>query len=209
MTVLWYLCGIAAGYLLGCINTAAILAGRKGFDIRARGSGNAGASNALVTMGKGAAVITALTDIMKAFLPVFLLKHVIPLPEGCEALPIAVGAAVMLGHMFPFWMQFRGGKGYASLLGTVLAADWRFFLICIAILALLLFTVRYIALATVTCAVLFPVWLLCVMHEPVSAAIAAVLAVIIVCKHIQNIRRIANGTEIKFRDKAKKQEDAQ
>lgn len=203
MTAAWYLCGIAAGYLLGCINTAAILARRKGFDIRGRGSGNAGASNALVTMGKGAAVLTAFVDIMKAFIPVFLLKYIIPLPEGCGALPVAVGAAVMIGHMFPFWMQFKGGKGYASLLGTVLAADWRYFLVCMVILALMLFLVRYIALATIACAVLFPVWLFFVMHDTVSAVIAAVLAVVIVCKHIENVKRIANGTEIKFREKKK------
>ena len=98
---------IPAGYLIGCINTAAIIARCKGFDIRQKGSGNAGASNALVTMGKGPAVISALVDILKAFLPVFLLLHVIPLPAECAHVPVLTGAAVILGHMFPFWMDYR------------------------------------------------------------------------------------------------------
>ena len=149
---------IPAGDLLGNLNTAAVIARCKGFDIRKKGSGNAGASNALVTMGKGAAVTSALVDILKAFLPVWLLLHVIQLPPECAHVPVLTGVAVILGHMFPFWMQFRGGKGFASLLGFSLAVDWRMFLACIALLGILLFTTRYIALATVSCAVLVPVW---------------------------------------------------
>ena len=187
---------IPAGYLLGNLNTAAVIARCKGFDIRKKGSGNAGASNALVTMGKGAAAATALADILKAFLPVFLLLHVIPLPAECVHVPVLTGVAVILGHMFPFWMQFRGGKGFASLLGFSLAVDWRMFLACIAVLGILLFTTRYIALATLACAVLIPIWHLVRPGDlPEFAAIAAVSAVIII-KHIQNIKRIRNGTEI-------------
>ena len=200
-TVLWYVCGILTGYLLGCCNTAAILARIKGFDIRQNGSGNAGASNALVTMGKGAAVCSALVDILKAFLPVFLLRRVIPVPESCAHLSIAVGAAVILGHMYPFWMQFRGGKGFASLLGLSLALDWRFFLIGIGITAVILLTARYIALATLLCTVLLPVgWFLETKSLP-ELLILLVPAVCMIGKHVQNLRRIANGTEIKFGEK--------
>ena len=205
-TVIWYAVSIAAGYLLGCINMAAILAKIKGFDIRTKGSGNAGASNALVTMGKGAAVCSALVDIMKAFIPVFLLLHVIPVPPECPHVPVLVGAAVILGHMFPFWMQFKGGKGFASLLGLTLALDWRLFLVCIAVLALLLFTTRYIALATIACSVLMPVWWFVFTGSIVQTAILAVVGLIMILRHVQNIRRIMNGTEIKFREK--KKEDA-
>ncbi len=207
MTALWYICGVFIGYLLGNINTAAILARIKGFDIRGRGSGNAGASNALVTMGKGAAVCSALVDILKAFLPVWLLLHVIPLPEGCSHLPVLVGIAVILGHMFPFWMQFRGGKGFASLLGFSLAIDWRFFLVCIAILAILLLTTRYIALATIACAAALPVWHGIGTHDWLETVLLSVLAVVIISKHIQNLRRMKDGTEIKLGEKHKKEAD--
>ena len=199
---------IPAGYLLGNLNTAAIIARCKGFDIRKKGSGNAGASNALVTMGKGAAVTSALVDILKAFVPVWLLLHVIQLPPECAHVPVLTGVAVILGHMFPFWMQFRGGKGFASLLGFSLGADWRMFLACIVLLGILLFSTRYIALATVSCAVLVPVWHLVRTKDWPEFAVLAVLSVIIIVKHIPNIRRIRAGTEIPL-GKKKKQEPAE
>lgn len=201
MNLIWYIGCIAAGYLLGNINTAAILAKCKGFDIRTKGSGNAGASNALVTMGKGAAVCSALVDILKAFVPVFLLLHVIPYPEACVHLPVLTGTAVILGHMFPFWMQFRGGKGFASLLGMILALSWKFFFICIAMLGVILFTANYIALATIACAAALPVYWGIRTGDVIEIVVLTVLAVIIISKHIQNLKRIANGTEIGFRKK--------
>lgn len=203
MIVIWYLCGIAGGYLIGNLNTAAILARLRGFDIRKQGSGNAGASNALVTMGKGAAVCSALVDILKCFLPVWLLLHVFTLPEGCERLPVVTGIAVILGHMFPFWMQFRGGKGFASLLGLMLALDWRFFLAAIAVVVVLLLTVRYIALATITCAALLPFAWYWKSGDLIAAVLLLALGVVIVSKHIENLRRMKHGTEIKFGEKKK------
>ena len=195
-TALWYLGGILVGYLLGNINTAAIIARCKGFDIRTKGSGNAGASNALLTMGKGAAVLSALVDIFKAFLPVFLLLHVISYPEECTHLPVVTGVSVILGHMFPFWMQFRGGKGFASLLGLNLALNWQFFFVCIGILAVLLITTKYIALATMTCAVALPVFWYFYTGDVLETGLFAAMAVVIVIKHIPNLKRMANGTEI-------------
>ena len=199
MSALWYCFGAAAGYLLGCINTAAILARIKGFDIRQKGSGNAGASNALVTMGKGAAVCTAVVDVLKAMMPVLLLRYVISLPEGCVHLPVVTGAAVILGHMFPFWMQFRGGKGFASLLGLLFALSWQFFLICIGVSIVILLLTRYIALATITVSVAAPVfWYIRTGSIPETIVLAAV-CICMICKHIENIRRIADGTEIGLR----------
>ncbi|MBR6419971.1 MAG: glycerol-3-phosphate acyltransferase [Oscillospiraceae bacterium] len=201
--ILWYTCGVIAGYLIGCCNTAAILARLKGFDIRRSGSGNAGASNALVTMGKGAAVCSALVDILKAFLPVFLLRRVIAVPESCAHVSIAVGAAVILGHMYPFWMQFHGGKGFASLLGLSLALDWRFFLIGIGITVVIVLGLRYIALATLICTVLLPAgWFLETRSLP-ELLILLVPALCMVQKHMINLRRIKDGTEIKFGEKKK------
>ena len=207
MTVIWYIACCAVGYLCGCINTAAIIARIKGFDIRTKGSGNAGASNALVTMGKGAAVVTALVDIFKAFIPVFLLQHIIALPEGGQHLPVATGVAVILGHMFPFWMQFRGGKGYASLLGMILALDWRFFLVCMVILGLILLITRYIALATVTCTAALPVYWQIVTGQWIETGLLILLGCVIIYKHIENLKRIKNGTEIPLGKKKKPNEN--
>ena len=202
MSLLWL--WIPAGYLLGNINTAAIIGRCKGFDIRQKGSGNAGASNALVTMGKGAAAVTVLVDAMKAFLPVWLLLHVFQLPAECAHLPVLTGAAVILGHMFPFWMQFRGGKGFASLLGFSLALDWRMLLACLALVGILLFTTRYIAPVTICCAVMVPVWHLIRTGDWLEFAVLAALSAVIIVKHIPNIRRIRNGTEIPLGKKKKK-----
>lgn len=207
MNILWYVCCIVGGYLLGNINTAAIIARIKGFDIRTKGSGNAGASNALVTMGKGAAVCSALVDILKAFLPVFLLQNVIPTPAECAHLPVVTGIAVICGHMFPFWMQFRGGKGYASLLGMILALSWRFFFVCIGILAVIMVATKYIALATIICAAVFPVYWFFRAGGILETVLLGVLAVIIFCKHIPNLKRIKSGTEIGFR-KGKEQKQS-
>jgi len=204
MNILYYFCGAAAGYLIGCLNVAAILAHKKGFDIRSKGSHNAGASNALLTMGKGAAAASALTDILKAFLPVWLLIHVIPLPEDCPHLPVLTGAAVIFGHMFPFWMQFRGGKGFASLLGLSLALDWRLFLIMIGIIALMLFTVRYIVPATLTCTVLLPVWHYFRTNDWIDVLLLIAPGAVIIYKHRENVRRIRSGTEFKFGKKPPK-----
>ena len=199
---MWYAGGILCGYLLGCINTGAILARRKGFDIRTRGSGNAGASNALVTMGRGAAVCTAAFDILKAFLPVFLLHYVLHTPAA--HLHVAVGAAVIMGHMYPFWMQFRGGKGFASLLGLALGLDWRCLLVCLGFVVLYLLTVGYIALASMTCAVLLPVWHWFTVHDLPETLILAAVGIVMLLRHRKNIINIINGTEIKFRDKSNK-----
>lgn len=200
-TVVWwyYIVCIAVGYLCGCLNTAAIIARCKGFDIRTKGSGNAGASNALVTMGKGAAVITALCDIFKAFIPVLAVRFLL---SGVH-LPVVTGIAVILGHMFPFWMQFRGGKGYASLLGMILALDWRFFLVCMVILGLILLITRFIAIATVTCALALPVYWQIMTGEWIDTVLLTALAVLIFSKHIQNFKRIKDGTEIPLGKKKK------
>lgn len=199
---LWYAGGILCGYLLGCINTGAILARRRGFDIREKGSGNAGASNALLTMGRGAAACTAITDILKALIPVLLLKYAIHTPAA--HVHVAAGVSVIMGHMYPFWMQFRGGKGFASLLGLSLGLDWRCFLVCVGFVALYLLTLRYIALASMTCAVLLPVWHWFTVRDLPEMLMLAAVGVVMLLRHRKNIIGIINGTEIKFHDKTNK-----
>lgn len=198
MSWIWYLCGIIAGYFIGCINTGAIIARIKGFDIREKGTGNAGASNALVTMGTAAGVMTAWCDIMKAFIPVFLLQWIIPVPSDCRHLAVVVGISIVAGHMFPFWMEFRGGKGFASLLGLTLGLDWRLFLIAFVILLLALLITRYIALATIVCALVLPICWYVLSHDLYELLMLLLLGVFMIVKHIENIHRIADGTEIKF-----------
>lgn len=196
LIILCYAGGILLGYLCGNLNTAAILAKLKGFDIRKKGSGNAGASNAYLTMGKSAAAFSAIVDIFKAFIPVWFMMHIVHLPDALRHLPIVTGVSVIMGHMFPFWMQFRGGKGFASLLGMNLALNWKFFFFCVGILAVIMLFTRYIALATVSCAIVLPIWWGLRTGDLPETALLCVVTLIVVWKHIPNFKRIMSGTEL-------------
>ena len=177
MRYLLYVPVILISYLIGSTNMAHFLSRRKGFDIREAGSGNMGASNAMVTMGWGAGVITALYDIGKAALCVFAAEWV-------------------LGHIFPFYLNFRGGKGLASFLGMTLGLDWRVFLgACLVILLVTLIT-DYIVYATIATAVCVPIALAVLHRRPLLAAILFIATVVMILKHRENFRRLREGTEI-------------
>lgn len=193
---IWYICAVLSGYLIGNINMGAILARIKGFDIRTKGSGNAGASNALLTMGKKAGVITATVDIIKAFVPTFLAAYVLSVPTDVKHLGAIVGASVIIGHMFPFWMHFKGGKGFASLLGMTLALDWRIVSAMLVVLVIIMITTRYIALATILCGILLPIARFILDGSVFETIMFSVMAVIIFIKHLDNLQRIKNHTEI-------------
>ena len=195
MRAVWYLGTVVVCYLLGCINTAAILSRLKGFDIREKGSNNAGASNAMLTMGKGAGVLTAVVDIAKAFLPVFALIHWIPQTKSLPCIAVLGGVMVVFGHMFPFWMQFRGGKGFASLLGMTLAHDWRLLIIMLALLCMFLLTTKFISLATISCATILPFYRLFSTYSVIEFILLFALSVVIIRKHQPNIERIRKGKE--------------
>lgn len=200
MIFFWYLGAAIIGYLLGNINTAAIISRLKGFDIRNKGSGNAGASNALITMGKGAAACTTVVDMSKAFFPVFAILHWITKAKTIPCLAVFTGCMVILGHIFPFWMDFRGGKGFASLLGMSAALDWRLFVAFLVIVVFWLVTTKYIALATITCAAIFPVYRLIMTHSVCEFLMLLLLFAVIFWKHIPNLKRMKSGSELGIED---------
>lgn len=195
------------GYLIGGINPAYIVARLKGFDIRKKGSGNAGASNALIVMGKKVGILSALFDIAKATL-CYLLAPVI-LSDVALAAEIA-GVACMLGHMFPVYMGFKGGKGLACLGGVLLGIDWRLFLILLTAEILLCIWVDYICIVPITASVLIPVlyglfgakgpvpWLLHANNGWLGVGILFISTAAILYRHIQNLHRISYGGEMHF-----------
>lgn len=195
MQIALYLPVILIGYLLGCSNLAWFLAKRKGVDIRGKGSGNPGASNAMILMGWKAGILVGLHDIGKAALAVWLGRTLFP------ALPLAgelAGAACVLGHLYPFYLRFRGGKGFAAYLGMAAVLNWRFALgLGLAILVLVLIT-DYMVVGTMTTVVSYPLYNLITRHF-LAAAVLAVISLFIVYKHRENFRRILNGTEIGLR----------
>ncbi|MBQ9925815.1 MAG: glycerol-3-phosphate acyltransferase [Clostridia bacterium] len=186
---------ILIGYLVGSINPAYLISRMRGFDIRSRGSGNAGASNALVTMGKLTGIGCAVFDILKATAVYKLAEMIFP---GAEAVGIMAGAACILGHIFPLWMGFKGGKGLASVAGTMLAYDWKLFLIVVVCEVILVVIIDYICAASVS----FPVVLTVLYAVRGGAMIGIVtlsaIVVIMLIKHISNIKRIIAGEEVHF-----------
>lgn len=195
MPYVLYLPVVLIGYLLGCSNMAWYLAKSKGVDIRGKGSGNPGASNAMILMGWKAGVLVGLHDIGKAALAVLICRGLFP------SLPLAgeiAGAACVLGHLFPFYLGFRGGKGFASYLGAVAALNWRFALgLGVAIILLVLVT-DYMVVGTMTTVISYPVYNLLIRHFW-SALVLALVSLLIVYKHRENFKRILNGTEIGLR----------
>jgi glycerol-3-phosphate acyltransferase PlsY len=196
---------VAAAYLLGSIPTGYLLV--RFFlkrDIRSSGSGNIGATNVLRSGGKLLGATTFLLDVLKGcsavWLGGFLGALLLPGTPVRTAQAIAVLAAV-LGNIFPIWLKFKGGKGVSTGFGVFLvAAPWAA-LCAITLFALILFFSRYVSLASILGAASFPVfaWFLVHGDKPVAfIAAQTIVALIIIVKHHQNIRRLLSGTESRF-----------
>lgn len=186
---------VLLAYLLGTSNLAYFIARRRGINILQTGTNNPGASNAMMLLGWKMGVLVGLHDIGKAFLAAFLAGLLFPeLPLSREV----AGAACVLGHMFPFYLRFRGGKGFASTLGMIAALNWRFVLLLgVAIIVVVLIT-DYIVAGTVLTVVSYPVYCLAT-HQLIAAVILAGIALIILMKHRVNFVRIWKGTEVGLR----------
>ena len=193
--ILLYIAILILAYLMGCSNMALYLSKYKGVDLRAAGSKNLGASNAMVLMGWGPGVIVAVHDIGKALLAVVLARH---FGQGLPLIGAAAGVACVLGHMFPFFLRFRGGKGFASYLGMTLALNWKFALLVMVIVALVTFISDYIVVGTVTTVVLVPAYM-AFTHGLYFSAILCIATAAILIKHRENYVRIYRGTEIGLR----------
>ena len=191
-----YVIVILLSYILGSSNMAKYLAAIKRVDLTAGGSGNLGASNAVILMGWGAGVLTALHDIGKSALAVILARLVFP---DAPHIGAAAGVAAVLGHIFPFWMKFKGGKGFASYLGMTLALHWKFAIAVLLLVVAVTLITDYIVAATTTTIVLVPVGLGILTQSWVLPLILLIASLVIAWKHRENYIRIYNGTEIGFR----------
>ena len=191
-----------AAYLLGSIPTGYLLVRLfRHQDIRSVGSGNIGATNVLRTGGKGLGAATFLLDMLKGCAAVWLgewaAAHVLlwAAPRDIEAL---AALCAVLGHMFPVWLRFRGGKGVATGFGVFLVASPLAALSALAVFAIILALTRYVSLASILSSASFPVfaWLLAEgERSPFFFAVEIAVALLIILKHYQNIRRLLAGTE--------------
>ncbi len=181
-------------YLIGSINPAVIISKRVyRSDIRTHGSGNAGTTNMLRTFGKKAAVATFLLDMFKAAFAVILGKLILGVDGGALA-----GFFVAFGHMFPVFHQLRGGKGVACVAMVMLVISPLTFLFSLLCFLVIVIGTRYVSLASVMCALLYPLFLRAFANEGLNVAMAVVTTVFVVCMHHQNLKRIWNGTESKL-----------
>ncbi len=195
-----YLLCIVIGYLLGCISPSYFIGKAKGYDIRDLGTRNAGASNVTMSFGWKYGVLTALLDILKAFLAVKIANFVCP-----DDMQIAMisGSAAVMGHFYPFYMHFKGGKGFSSITGMCLALNWKVALTVIIISILLTLVTGYIVVATVFAVCTYIIYFF-VTKAPIYGWLSLLLiGSIILYKHRANIKRILNGTEYKLFDVGK------
>lgn len=191
-----YVLSALLGYLLGCSSMAYYISKWKRTDIRGAGSGNLGASNATVLFGWGAGVAVAVHDAGKAMLAVLLAKWLLP---ELEYAPVVAGVCAVLGHIFPFYLGFKGGKGLAAYVGMTLALDWKLALIVVAVLVLATVITDFISIGTLCTIVVVPAYMgITTRNLPLVLILCAATAVIF-CKHWENILRMIRHEEIGLR----------
>jgi acyl phosphate:glycerol-3-phosphate acyltransferase len=180
------------GYLLGSIPFGLLVTRAAGLgDVRKIGSGNIGATNVLRTGNKGLAAATLLLDALKGTAAVLIAGRFAP------ELALWAGFAAFLGHLFPVWLGFKGGKGVATYLGVLIGLAWQVALIFAAVWLAVAFLFRYSSLAALTAAVAVPIALY-VLSTPEIAGLYAVMSLIVIVKHRANISRLLAGTEGKI-----------
>jgi acyl phosphate:glycerol-3-phosphate acyltransferase len=193
-----WLISVPLAYLLGSIPFGYILVKifRKQ-DIRATGSGNIGATNVARSGAKGLGIATLVLDLAKGYIAVVIAEHLAPTNYD---LAVVAAVAAILGHVFPVWLGFRGGKGVATALGVFLALTWPSALCTLGVFAVVFALTRYVSLASILAAAAFPLFgfYFVPYRSPIVIAGFLFIPLLIIVKHHQNIRRLLSGTESRF-----------
>ena len=196
---------LVISYLVGSLPSGYIVARSKGIDIRRHGSSNIGTANVVRVMGKGWGYLVFLADFFKGFLAVKVSSLLaIHLPGGAVAGGVIGGIACILGHNYPVWLGFNGGKGIATSAGVVLALCHPLVTILLAVVwAAVFFTSRYTSLASITSAAALPAAILAIIPKTgtdfwLLLAFSVLIAALAIWRHRSNINRLLNGTENRF-----------
>jgi len=198
------------GYALGSVSFSVIFSKKiAGFDLREKGSGNAGSTNALRTAGKKVAILTLICDILKgivAILLVLLIGNIFKYENTALLVQIAAVTSI-LGHTFPVFFGFKGGKGVATSLGVLLLVNWKIGLICLIFALILMAITKIVSVGSIAAAILFPILVLFIGDSFIIDGnyfiFSIILALLVVFNHRSNIKKLANGTENKLSFKKK------
>ena len=195
-------------YAIGSINFSVIISKKMaGFDIREKGSGNSGSTNMLRSIGKKAAILTLICDVLKGVLAVLIAVIAGKIVKNVDQAMLVqiAGILVVIGHTFPIFFEFKGGKGVATSLGVLLMINWKIGLICLVFALVIMALGRIVSLGSVGAAILCPVLTLFIHSNYIVEAsgikylvFGLILAAIVIFNHRANIQRIANGTENKL-----------
>ena len=202
-------------YLIGSINFSIIISKKMaGFDVREKGSGNAGSTNVLRTVGVKAAVLTLICDILKGVVPILigLLIGLIAGENANSAIIVEIAAlAVVIGHTFPVFFGFKGGKGVATSLGILLIINWKIGLICLIFGVALIAVTRMVSLGSISAAILFAILTIFIQDSYIASGnyiiFAFMLAGFVIFNHRKNLVRIFKGEENRISFKKKENEE--
>ena len=204
-----YIYSILIGYLIGCFQSSFIISKFfYGLDIRDKGTGNAGASNMFTILGWKSGFVTGLIDILKAMIAVLIISKIFSQHEDILTLKYLTGSAVVLGHIYPFFMNFKGGKGAASYIGLILGIDPLIGLACIVFIIVFTIISNYISLASILMYTLFPIYGFSIdLFNTESFIILIIIGSIGILKHRINIKNIMNKNELGFWEVLNKKEN--
>jgi len=200
MSAVYVLVGLVS-YLAGSISFAIIFSKKfAGFDVREKGSNNAGTTNVLRTVGKRAAILTLICDILKGVIAILfaILANKIWKDANLEALKYLAGLMAIIGHTFPIYYGFKGGKGVATSLGVILMTDTQIGIICLVFALVIMIATRWVSLGSIMAAILFPILTVFMVDNNYAKIISILIALLVIFNHRTNIKRLKNGTENKL-----------
>ena len=205
-------------YLIGSINFSILISKKvAGFDVREKGSGNAGTTNMLRSVGKGAAAVTLILDILKGVAAIYvailygnIVSKLANLQADNSILVQIAGIFVIIGHTFPIYFGFKGGKGVATALGILLTTNYQIGIICLVFAVILIILTRMVSVGSLAAAILFPVLTLFLATDNFIVSgnyllYSIIIALIIIFNHRSNVKRLLNGTENKISFKKKEE----
>lgn len=195
-----YIILILLGYLLGSSSMSFYISKLKKINIKEQGSKNYGASNTLALVGKRAGLAVLIHDILKSFLALLIVRLYLDIPYNrTEWILALVGLFAVVGHIFPFYLRFKGGKGFAPYLGVVLGLDWRLFLAVVLLIFIVAFITDYIVSGTFTTITVTPLYFLVIQSNMAVGIIMTICSLLLLYKHRENIVNIKSGKEMKIR----------